>query len=170
MKHLQTLPGLVICLVLSCVVARAADLVVTVTEAKTGREKFFRVETDSLSARKIQAANGEALTKIERYKIEKGKLMIEKGKLMLIGGNQALIKAENILFQCSAGDSDFVVVRQEYNSLCCPHRVLSAFAGHPIQVSRVAIVKIEGGKVTGHRKLAGRASSYEWSATISKRI
>ena len=149
----------VIFLVLFCTATRAADLVVAVTETKTGRERFFRVESDSLSVRKIQATNGEALAKIERYKIEKGKLF---------AGDQSLMKAVNILFQCSAGNTDFVVVRQEHNSLCCPHRVLSAFAGHPVQVSKVVIVKIEGGTLIGRRELARRASSYEWTATISQ--
>jgi hypothetical protein len=152
--------GLVIIfLMLRCAIAHAADLVVTVTEAKTGQEKFFRVETDSLSTTKLQATNGEAMTKIAKYEIKKRKL---------IAGDRALVKADDILFQCNAGNADFVVVRQEYNSLRWPHWVLSAFAGHPIQVSRVVIVKIADGNVVGHRKLAGRASSYEWRATISQ--
>lgn len=150
---------LVIVLMLFYATAHATDLVVAVKEAKTGREKFFRVETDSLRVRKTQTTNGQALANVTTYRIEKRKLMT---------GDQRLIKADDILFQGSAGDSDFVVVRQEYNSLCCPHRVLSAFAGHPVQVSKVMIVKVEGGKVAGHRKLAGRASSYDWAATVSQ--
>src|SRR5262245_23034338 len=103
----------VIVLMLFYAAAPAADLVVAVTETKTGQEKFFRVEPESLSMRKTKAAHGEVLTKIERYKIE-------KRKLMPVAGDESLMKTDNILFQCSAGDTDFVVVRQEYNSLCCP--------------------------------------------------
>ena len=139
--------------------AHAADLVVAITETKTGREKFFRIETDSLLVRRVRATNSQALANITRYKIEKGKL---------IAGDQSLIKAESILFQCSAGDTDFAVVRQEYNSFCSPLRVLAAISGHPIQVSKIVIVKIAGGKLAGHRKLTRRASSYGWTAIISQ--
>ena len=149
----------VVFLILLCTAAHAADLVVGVTETKTGREKFFRIETDSLSARRIQAINSEALVEIARYKIEKGKL---------ITGDQSLMKAETILFQCSWGDRDFVVVRQEYNSFCSPLRVLAAISGHPIQVSKIVIVKIAGGKVAARKELTRRASSYYWTATISQ--
>ena len=143
-----------------CAAAHAADLVVAVKETKTGRESFFRIDTDSLRVMKSkQPATNQPLPKITRYKVEKERL---------IAGDESLMKAENILFQGSAGDADFVVVRREHNSFSNPLRVLSAIAGHPIQVSKIVIVKIAGGKIAGDRELARRASSYDWTATISQ--
>jgi hypothetical protein len=144
---------------LFCTVADAAELVVALKEVKTGRESFFRVETDSLWVRRMQATNSQALAQITRYKIEKGRL---------VAGDKSLMKAQNILFQCNAGDADFVMVRQEHNSISNPLRVLSAFAGHPVQVSTIVLVKIRDGQVADRRELARRASSYEWSANIAQ--
>ena len=156
----------VIFLILFCTAAHSADLIVTVMETKTGRKSFFRVETGSLSVRNIQSTNCEPLAKIAKYNIDKGKHDIETGKL--IAGGASLMKAENVLFQCSASDADFVVLRQEYNSVCTPLRILSAFSGHPVQVSKIIIVKIANGKLAGRANLTRRPSSYSWTATISQ--
>ena len=139
--------------------AHAADLVVAIKETKTGRETLFRIDADSLLVRKMQPTNSHALAKIARYKAEKRKL---------VAGDKPLMKADDVLFQCSAGDADFVVVRQEHNSICTPLRVLSAFAGHPVQVSKIVFAKIAGGELAGQTELRRKASSYFWTATISQ--
>ena len=150
----------VILLILLCTAGHAADLFVAVKETKTGRESFFRIDTDSFRVMKSkQPATNQLLPKITKYKVEKRRL---------IAGDQSLIKADNILLQCSAGDTDFVVVRQEHNSLASPLRVLSAFSGHPVQVSKIVIVKIADGKLVDQRELTRRASSYDWTATVSQ--
>ncbi len=149
----------VIVLLLFYTPARAADLVVALKETKTGRETFYRIETDSLLVRKMQPTNSQPLATITRYKAEKRKL---------IAGDKSLMKADDILFQCSAGDADFVVVRREHNSFCTPLRVLSALAGHPVQVSKIVIAKIAGGELADQSELRRKASSYFWTATISQ--
>jgi len=121
----------VIFLTLFCTAAHSADLFVAVKETKTGRESFFRIDTESFWVTKSkQPATNQPLPDITRYKLEKGNLLV---------GEHSLTKAENILFQCSLGDTDFVVVRQEHNSLASPLR-----------------------------ELTRRASSYDWTATASQ--
>jgi hypothetical protein len=58
------------------------------------------------------------------------------------------------------------VVRVEYNSLGGPIRLLSAFAGHPIQVSKVLILAISGEKIRSENEITRKDSSYGWSAKI----
>ena len=139
--------------------ARANDLIVSITEKDTTTETVFRVNAQSLKCTRIQTRQNRALPRIHKYTIVNWQLS---------AAGRRLTNATEILFQTTVDGNDFLVIRDEYNSWLGPLRLLVAFSGHPVQVSKIVVVKVASGRSIARKELTRKAASYHWSATISK--
>ena len=142
-----------------CATVHAADLIVSVTEVKTGAKSFFRVDPTSLQVESIPAAAGRVLPEISKYTIQ---------DRQLTAAISPLTQADDVLAQCTVDGADFVVVRDEHNSFSSVVKVLVAISGHPIQVSKIVVIKITNGKLIARKELVRQSASYKWLTTISQ--
>lgn len=126
-------------------------------EQSTASTKIYSVDTDNLALTPLSVVEGAELPQTTRYTSVDRKLVV---------GNVKLVDADDVLFQCELDGVDLVVVRVEYNSFGGPIRLLAAFAGHPIQVSKVLILAISGGKILSEKEITRKDSSYVWNAKI----
>lgn len=117
----------------------------------------FSLDTQSLQATQIVGQKRRILSTIKRYAIDNGQLT-ENG--------HSLTKATEILAQSTVDGEDFVALREEYNSLGGPLDILLFFGSHPVQVSRIAVVKIVGRKVVARAVLINKENSYHWKAVF----
>jgi hypothetical protein len=115
----------------------------------------FKIESATLTS--LASASGKALQQTNEYSIEERRLSLH---------GKRVAKADEILYQCHVGGCDLVIVRDEYNSFSNPLRILSAFSGHPIQVSKIVILTIVDGDLKSQTEIIRRPASYEWTASI----
>lgn len=150
---------LFLCFLLS-VSAHGNDLIVSVTEKnKTPVTTTFRINTQSLRGAKAMSSESQILPQIHKYTITNGQLST---------AGRFLTKATEVLFQTTAEGADFVVFRDEYNSWFGPLKLLLFLGSHPVQVSKIVIVKVVSGRLACRRELTTKEASYRWSATISE--
>ena len=140
--------------------AQANDLLVSVKEeTKPPAATSFRINTQSLRGSRTKPSESRVLPQVRKYTIANWQLST---------AGRPLTKATEVLFQTTADGADFVVIRDEYNSWFGPLNLLLLLASHPVQVSRIAIVKVASGRLVAHRQLIRKEASYNWTATISQ--
>lgn len=142
-----------------CVAAHASDLIVSVTEKTTSTTTPFRISAQTLHAARGKPSEGHVLPRIHKYTI---------ANWQLSAAGQPLTKATEILFQTTADGADFVVLRDEDNSRLGLLNFLLFLGGHPVQVSKIAVVRVISGRLVARRELTSKEASYRWSATITK--
>jgi hypothetical protein len=140
-----------------CATAKAADVRVALFEEKTKTTSVFRVETRSVSVTRQEGITGTKVQQSTKYKVRNRKLVVD---------GKPLADADDILFQGEVDRDEIVVVRCEYNSFFGPWKLLSAMAGHPVQVSKIVLLKIDEGVVMGEQVLAREEYSYDWRADL----
>jgi hypothetical protein len=138
-------------------VSPACDATIVLFEARTTRTSIHCIDFRKWSVSKPNSAEGSALPSIDRYVVKDYHLRYR---------DKTLAEAVEILAQTSVGEHDLVVVRHEYNSFSNPLRILSAVAGHPVQVSEIIALAVSDGRVVKRWRLARVASSYEWRADV----
>src|SRR6478672_543663 len=143
--------------------SKSDELVVSITEDKEAGQTpvttAFFIDKGSLHATPIPPHLGHPLPTIRKYKIVDGQLS---------AAGRPLTAASEILTQTTVGGDDFVVLRDEYNSRVGPLNLLLYLGGHPVQVSKIAIVRVASGRLLARSELTSKAASYHWSATIYK--
>ena len=137
--------------------AAARELKVTLTEGSTGRKTFFAIDTRTGALRRLDGLIGVELRQISKYRVR---------DRQLVAGEKPLAPADEVLFQGRAGGNDLVVVRAEERSLSSPSKLFAACSGHPVQVSVVSVLVIEGPTVTHSLELARQEASYRWTAAV----
>ena len=135
----------------------AADFSITVKEQKTAKTSVFTVDTEG---RRIPGARStdSMLPSTDSFSIQ---------DRHLIYANRPIAAADELLAQGTDEGIQIAVVRQEYNSLSNPLRLLSAFSGHPVQVSKITLIAIRNSRVAWEKELTHEPSSYTWSAWLS---
>lgn len=116
---------------------------------------MFNVATSTLS--KTQAIAGEELSPINKYTSRQGKLY---------SNDIVLTDANEVLFQCEVDGVDLVVVRDGYNSFSNPIRILAALSGHPVQVSKIVLLKASNNKILFKREIMRKAAAYHWAVRV----
>lgn len=138
-------------------VAQSSELRLSLLEKRTSTTTAYSLEPSTLAFKHIQTAYGVELPQISTYKSVDRKL---------VGNGGALTDADEILFQCHIDELDLVVVRVEYNSFSSPLKLLSAFSGHPIQVSKIIVLTIANDRLIAENEITRKDSSYHWFAKI----
>ncbi len=136
-------------------IAYAGEIKINLYEREAKETTKFLFNTKSSTAQKLENANGAEIPKINRYLIKNYKLTID---------DKPITDAINILYQCQIEDGDLIIVRDEYNSISNPFRLLAFIAGHPTQVSKVKVLVVKNGVLKSEKELASKASSYDWEA------
>lgn len=133
--------------------APACDATIVLFEARTTATSIYCIDLATWSVTKIASASGCVLPSIDRYVVK---------DYHLKDRNKTVAEAVEILAQTSLGDYDLVVVRHEYNSFSNPRWILSAVAGHPVQVSEVIALAVRDGRLSNagglrasHRPMSG---------------
>lgn len=145
------------CLGTGCATSGSSNARLALYEQKTDKTTVFSVNTRTLRVMKSDAISGAKVERTSKYGIRHRKLVIS---------GQALADADEILFQGEVDRDDIVVVRVEYNSVLGPWKLLSAMAGHPVQVSKIVLLKIDDRLVMDEQVLAREEYSYRWSADL----
>lgn len=145
---------------LFCTVAHANDLFVSVTEKnKTPTVTLYRINEKTLIPLRTKPIEGHVLPRIHKYTIVNKQLSI---------AGCPLTKGTEILFQTTVDETDFVVLRDEYNSWFGPLKLPLYLGGHPVQVSNIIIVKVASNGSISRKQLLSKEASYSWTATISQ--
>lgn len=154
----RTMRHLTSCLLLlTWLTCHASEVQLSLFERATSTTTVFLLDTSNLKLTPTSAVQGSELPQITTYASVGGKL---------VSGNVKLTDADEVLFQCRLDNIDLVVVRDEYNSFGGPLRILVAFAGHPIQVSKILVLAISNGQVVSEREITRKDSSYHWVAKV----
>jgi hypothetical protein len=139
-------------------VSPGCDATVVLFEARTTGASIHCIDFTKWSVSKSESSgSGLASPSIDRYLVKDHHLRYR---------DKTIAEAVEILAQTSVGEHDLVVVRYEYNSFSNPLRLLSAVAGHPVQVSEIIALAVSDGRVVKRWRLARVASSYEWRADV----
>ncbi len=144
-------------LVLAWSSADAAEVRLALLEKKTNETTVFRIDTRTFAVARQAGISGEQVAPIRKYDIRDRRLVVS---------GQAVADADEILFQGEVDQDDLVIIRSEYNSYFGPLRLLSALCGHPVQVSKVLLLKIHGAVVMQEKELAREEYSYHWTAEL----
>jgi hypothetical protein len=143
----------------SCLTA-AAEVSLALREGCTGTISHFALDPSSGVVRPAEQAGSVELE-------ESGTYVVRNGHLYRAAEGQAVAEATELVSQARADGYDIVIVRREYNSTSNPLRWLSAFSGHPVQVSEVRVIVLSGGKLASNVMVLTKASSYKWSAELT---
>ncbi|HEU4386088.1 MAG TPA: hypothetical protein VFR85_21565 [Anaeromyxobacteraceae bacterium] len=144
-------------LVLLAAPAAAREVKVTLAEGVGGQATHFAFDTRSGASRRLSGLIGIEMRQMRSYQVRGRKL---------VGAGKALATADEVLYQTRVDGADVVVVRAEESSLSSPWRIFSACSGHPVQVSVVSVLVVEGGSVARSRELARSASSTRFTAAV----
>jgi len=139
--------------------ARAAELRLALFEEATKQTTYHSLNLDTGNFASAPEASGSSPVAATNYRIV-------NYKLEPATGGPSLMDATEILAQASTAGFDVLVIREEYNSFSNPFRWLAAFAGHPIQVSKILWVVLKDGKVLYRKELHREPSSYQWKAQL----
>lgn len=148
---------LFLCLVLAANIGRATEVRLSVYEENTQKTRYYAFDVAKSALKSLSEASGKAVEQTTTYSVKDRRLF---------GGDKILVKADEILYQCHIDGRDVVVVRDEYNSFSNPMRMLVAFAGHPVQVSKIMVLKIVDGKLETTTRIIRRPSSYRWRVSV----
>lgn len=133
-------------------------LTVSITESKrppTTTE--FRIDRNSLHVSNTPASRKSSVPTIKEYSISNDNLCF---------AGTPLTQGDEILTQTTLDGEDFIVLRDQYNSMFGPINLLLFLGSHPVQVDRIAVVKVVSGKLIHRTELTSKESSYHWKATI----
>jgi hypothetical protein len=147
----------VLLLVLLIGVSEAVEVKILVIEEKTKATTYYTYDVETSGVKPVASVSGGVVAQVRTFSIKDRRLL---------AGDRKVTNADQLLFQCRINGVDLVIVRDEYNSFSNPLRILSAFSGHPIQVSKIVILKIENGELKRKATIIQKPSSYEWTATI----
>lgn len=137
------------------------DFVVCITEdGLPPVTTAFLIDKRSLRATPTQNPSRHAFSTIRKYTIANGQLTSASGR--------PLTEAFEILAQTTVGGDDFIVLRDQYNSRSSPLNLLALYAGHPIQVDVIFVVKVVDGSLSASKELTRKEASYHWRAVICK--
>jgi len=139
--------------------AHAAELRLALFEEATKRTTYHSLNLETGRFASAPEASGSSPAATSSYRIG-------NYKLEAAGGGASLMDATEILAQASTAGCDVLVIREEYNSFSNPFRWLTAFAGHPIQVSKIHWVVFKDGKVLYRKELQREPASYRWTAKL----
>jgi hypothetical protein len=148
---------LILFMVLLTEIVQAIEVKISVLEKDTQVTTSYSFDVASSNLKPLDSASGDAVPQTTTYSVKDGQLL---------AGDKNLAEADELLYQCHIDGCDLVIVRDEYNSFSNPLRILSAFAGHPIQVSKIVILKIVDGKVRKQLEIIRKPSSYDWTASV----
>lgn len=148
---------LALVLVLSPALANEVHL--SLLEKSTSQSTAYAVEMANLSHRRIEQVQGIESSQLSTYSSRDRKL---------VANGKAIADADEVLFQCQVDNVDIVVVRDEYNAFFGPFKLLAAASGHPIQVSKILVLKIENNNVVSEKEITRKEASYHWTAKIFK--
>ena len=150
---------LVVPLLLAASIAQSSPVKIDVLEKSTAVTRTYWYDVNSSSLTKAEHPVHGPIPPLTRY--------VSADRKLTLNG-LAISAADDILYQCRVEDMDVVVVRVEHNSVSNPLRVLTAVAGHPIQVSTIYVLKIRNQSLLSRRELVHKPASYDWSATVSQ--
>ena len=151
------LTGLLLISGLAC----ATEVRLALYEAQSNQTSFHSLDVASGEVSSAQSAGTVELGTLEAYRVR-------NEHVEDVQSGQSIAEATEILCQATSGGVDLIVVRQEYNSLSSPVRWLSAFSGHPVQVSKIVWLLVREGKVVHIIELMRKPASYHWKAKLSE--
>jgi len=140
--------------------AHAAELEISVLEVSKEQTNHWSFDTAKSVLKPLKTTTGKALQQTTTYSLRDGKVY---------RGEKKVSSATEILYQCRIDGCDLLVVRDEHNSFSNPMRILSAAAGHPIQVSKIVIFKIVDGKLKTKAEIVRKPSSYQWKVAVHEK-
>lgn len=131
------------------------------------KETAFFITLEGLRAVPFQGPHGVRVSPITKYSIKKSKSDgAGMGSADLCDGDRPIRPALNLLYQCSLDGKDLVIVRREHNSFSSPIRWLAALSGHPVQVSEIWAIVIDGSNDPKETQLISKPASYKWAAAF----
>lgn len=147
----------VICVLLLPSAVRASEVRISLLEESTRQTTNYFFDANSRTVTPTGGIGGTEVPKITKYYIRDRQLSSE---------SRTLAKADEILYQCHVEGVDLVIVRSEYNSFANLLEILAAFAGHPVQVSRILVLQCKDHALTAETEITRKAASYRWSVKI----
>ena len=141
--------------------ACAAEVRLELYEAHAKQTSFHSLDLASGTLSTVQAPGAIELGKLEAYRVR-------NEHIEHVQSGQVIAEATEILCQATTAGVELLVVRQEHNSFSNPLRLLSAFSGHPVQVSKIVWLVVRDGKVEHSVELIRRPASYYWRAKLSE--
>jgi hypothetical protein len=135
----------------------ALDAVVTEMEG-TQETHMFQIDLLKQTVISTTKVTGNTTPPIYRYEARKDR--------HFWAGSDRFGSADDILAQIHTEDADLLIVRREHNSFGGPLRLLSALAGHPVQVSEIWLLMIKEQKESWSVKLVSKDSIYTWKASF----
>jgi len=135
----------------------AAEVRISVLEVSTQKTTAYEFNVGSSALKPVEKVSGKVIQQTTRYTVEDGRLLTDRKKVS---------SATELLYQCHIDGYDLIVVRKEHNSFSNPLRILSAASGHPIQVSKIVILKIVNGKLKTETEIIQKPSSYKWEVSV----
>ena len=155
--NMKVLKVLLFCAALLANVSQAAEVRLSVFEESTQKTRNYKFNVATSVLKSLRVASGKAVQQTTIYSTKDGYLFF---------GDKKMVEADELLYQCRVDGYDLVVVRDEYNSFSNPMWMLFAFAGHPVQVSKIVIVKIADRKLRTKTKIIRKAASYHWRVSV----
>jgi hypothetical protein len=149
--------AIIVCVALIANLAHAAEVKVSLLECKTAATTSYAFDIETAVLKDIPIATGIILSQTTRFSVQDDRLFV---------GGKKLTKAKQILFQCNIDGVDLVVIRRIHVTIATPLRLLSAFAGHPMEINEIAILKVVDGKLIGEREMTRKLSSWDWTANV----
>ncbi len=136
--------------------AMANELQLEITEKITLKSKKYLIDIDKLTFKEIESIQGSEIPQINKYTVQNHKLV----------RTIALSSSDEILYQCSLGEYDIVIVWDEFISYfgCC--KILFALIGHPVQVSKIMILIVSDNQVINWREITRKEDSWGWIVKI----
>jgi len=147
------------CAALLANIGQAAEVRLSVFEESTQRTRNYKFDVATSVLKSSRVVSGKAVQQTTIYSAKDG---------YLFAGDKKIVEADELLFQCHVDGCDLVVVREEYNSFSNPLRILFAFGGHPVQVSKIVILKIVDGKLETKKEIIRKPSSYHWRVSFGE--
>lgn len=138
----------------------AAQIELKITELKTQMTSCYSFNNESSELGLITCAPGNQIRSTGPFTVQSGKL---------VKGKRKYGSVTELLYQADIGDKWVVLIRQEYNSYSGFKRLLSAFSGHSVQVSKIVILTIKNDEVSSKKTITEKASSYHWEVMAYKR-
>jgi hypothetical protein len=153
----MNMKALLFCAALLANIGQATEVKLSLLEESTQKTRHYEFDVTTSALKSLRSASGETVQQTAIYTAR---------DRYLFAGDKKIAGADDLLYQCHIDDCDLVVVRDEYNSYSNPMWALFAFSGHPVQVSKIVILKIVDGKLKTKREIIRKASSYHWRVSV----
>lgn len=146
-------------LMLFTTLAQASTVQLSLMEEGSSEKVLYAFDTKEFKLSEISSIDGQMLASTTKYTTQHRKL---------VGSGRPLAAADDILFECEVDGMDLVIVREEYNAFFGPMKLLLAFAGHPVQVSKIVVYAIANDAIVGTREVTIKEDAYRWIAGVYK--